>query len=49
MPSAILRFLAVSVTLLVAPAVAAGESQSTPPDPALVAKGLQLQRHQPIG
>jgi cytochrome c peroxidase len=34
--------LAISLGLLLTPAMAAGESQPTPPDPALVAKGLQL-------
>jgi cytochrome c peroxidase len=42
MPSAMLRSLAVSVGLLMTPAMAAGESQATPPDPALAAKGELL-------
>jgi cytochrome c peroxidase len=42
MSSAMFRPLAISLGLLLMPAMAAGESQPTPPDPALVSKGLQL-------
>jgi cytochrome c peroxidase len=42
MSFAMFRPLAISLGLLLMPAMAAGESQPTPPDPALVAKGLQL-------
>jgi cytochrome c peroxidase len=42
MSSAMLRSLAVSVGLLMTPAMAAGESQATPPDPALAANGELL-------
>jgi cytochrome c peroxidase len=42
MSFAMFRRLAISLGLLLTPAMAAGESQPTPPDPALVAKGLQL-------
>ena len=42
MSFAMFRPLAISLGLLLMPAMAAGESEPTPPDPALVAKGLQL-------
>jgi cytochrome c peroxidase len=42
MSLAMLRPLAISLGLVLTPAMAAGESEPTPPDPALVAKGLQL-------